>query len=64
MHPMPLAATPPRRDGSRQGVDGLEVGHRLMEAGEYELALKAYYRAGVGTSASTPMCCRPSARPI
>ncbi len=28
-----------------QGVDGLIVGHRLMEAGEYELALKAYYRA-------------------
>ncbi len=26
-------------------VDGLIVGHRLMEAGEYELALKAYYRS-------------------
>lgn len=26
-------------------VDGLVVGHRLMAAGEYELALKAYYRA-------------------
>lgn len=26
------------------GVDGLLVGHRLMAAGEYELALKAYYR--------------------
>ena len=25
--------------------DGLIVGHRLMEAGEYELALKAYLRA-------------------
>ena len=37
---------PPAVDGSRQGVDGLEVGHRLMAAGEYELALKAYYRAG------------------
>jgi tetratricopeptide (TPR) repeat protein len=37
---------PPAADGSRRGVDGLEVGHRLMEAGEYELALKAYYRAG------------------
>lgn len=36
---------PPAVDGSRQGVDGLEVGHRLMAAGEYELALKAYYRA-------------------
>lgn len=28
-----------------EAVDGLLVGHRLMEAGEYELALKAYYRA-------------------
>ncbi|WP_339108206.1 tetratricopeptide repeat protein [Thioclava sp. GXIMD4216] len=27
------------------GVDGLIVGHRLMAAGEYDLALKAYYRA-------------------
>ncbi|WP_341367081.1 tetratricopeptide repeat protein [Yoonia sp. BS5-3] len=26
-------------------VDGLTVGHRLMAAGEYELALKAYNRA-------------------
>lgn len=26
-------------------VDGLIVGHRLMSAGEYELALKAYLRA-------------------
>lgn len=30
---------------SGQDVDGLIVGHRLMEAGEYELALRAYYRA-------------------
>ncbi len=30
-------------DGS---IDGLIVGDRLMEAGEYELALRAYYRAG------------------
>jgi len=29
----------------KQSVDGLIVGHRLMAAGEYELALKAYYRA-------------------
>lgn len=36
---------PPPVDGSRRGADGLEVGHRLMEAGEFELALKAYYRA-------------------
>ncbi|MCX7287310.1 MAG: tetratricopeptide repeat protein [Rhodobacterales bacterium] len=32
-------------DASGKAVDGLLVGHRLMEAGEYELALKAYYRA-------------------
>ncbi len=32
-------------DASRDSVDGLTVGHRLMEAGEYELALRAYYRA-------------------
>lgn len=38
-------STPPAVDGGRQGVDGLEVGHRLMAAGEYELALRAYYRA-------------------
>ena len=34
----------PAADGSKAGVDGLLVGHRLMAAGEYELALKAYYR--------------------
>jgi Flp pilus assembly protein TadD len=28
-----------------EAVDGLTVGHRLMAAGEYELALKAYNRA-------------------
>jgi Flp pilus assembly protein TadD len=28
-----------------EAVDGLIVGHRLMAAGEYELALKAYLRA-------------------
>ena len=32
-------------DANGQGVDGLLVGHRLMEAGEYELALKSYLRA-------------------
>ncbi len=35
----------PVADASRASVDGLEVGHRLMAAGEYELALSAYYRA-------------------
>lgn len=28
-----------------ESVDGLIVGHRLMAAGQYELALEAYYRA-------------------
>ncbi|WP_054007605.1 tetratricopeptide repeat protein [Cypionkella psychrotolerans] len=32
-------------DSREQGVDGLLVGHRLMEVGEYELAMKAYLRA-------------------
>lgn len=37
--------TAPGFDTSKEGVDGLLVGHRLMEAGEYELALRAYLRA-------------------
>ena len=36
-------------DASGKGVDGMTVGHRLMEAGEHELALKAYLR-GAGES--------------
>ncbi len=28
-----------------ESVDGLTVGHRLMAAGEYQLALRAYHRA-------------------
>ncbi|MGB8814299.1 MAG: tetratricopeptide repeat protein [Paracoccaceae bacterium] len=32
-------------DARGDGVDGLLVGHRLMEAGEFELALRAYLRA-------------------
>jgi tetratricopeptide (TPR) repeat protein len=34
-------------DPRGESVDGLIVGHRLMAAGEYELALKAYARAAV-----------------
>ncbi|MFN3953608.1 MAG: tetratricopeptide repeat protein [Pararhodobacter sp.] len=41
--------TPDRLGGSGNAVaeaaDGLAVGHRLMAAGEYDLALRAYYRA-------------------
>ncbi|SDW14531.1 tetratricopeptide repeat protein [Litoreibacter albidus] len=37
---------PPTGDVTRlQSVDGLAVGHRLMAAGQFELALKAYLRA-------------------
>ena len=36
---------PPGVDLRAEAVDGLTVGHRLMASGEYELALKAYYRA-------------------
>ena len=41
--------TPPGADAGGTGVDGLLVGHRLMEAGEYELALRAYLRAASET---------------
>lgn len=36
---------PPAADARARGEDGLTVGHRLMAAGEHELALKAYLRA-------------------
>ena len=39
------ASGAPRVDASEQSVDGLVVGHRLMAAGEYELALDSYLRA-------------------
>ncbi|SHI65898.1 Tetratricopeptide repeat-containing protein [Shimia gijangensis] len=35
----------PTGTSNKQAVDGLEVGDRLMTAGEYELALDAYIRA-------------------
>ncbi len=38
-------APPPGTAVLRDGVDGMIVGDRLMEAGEYELALRSYYRA-------------------
>ncbi|MCU4655190.1 tetratricopeptide repeat protein [Roseibacterium sp. SDUM158016] len=44
----PLTSSDPDLPGLDTGgtsVDGLIVGHRLMESGEYELALRAYYRA-------------------
>lgn len=39
------ANRPPAVNAHEKGVDGLLVGHRLMAAGEYDLALKAYLRA-------------------
>ena len=39
------AFAPTGRPAFEQSVDGLIVGHRLMAAGEYELALKSYLRA-------------------
>lgn len=39
------AYAPVGRPAGAQAVDGLTVGHRLMKAGQYELALEAYYRA-------------------
>ncbi|MCB1368613.1 MAG: tetratricopeptide repeat protein [Rhodobacteraceae bacterium] len=38
-------APPPGTPVVRDAVDGLVVGHRLMAAGEYDLALSAYTRA-------------------
>ncbi len=35
----------PAVDPHGNAVSGLDVGHQLMAAGEYELALKSYYRA-------------------
>ena len=40
--PNPFA---PSVDPDGEAVDGMIVGHRLMEAGEYHLALEAYTRA-------------------
>ena len=38
---------PPGVDLSKQAVSGVEVGHRLMEAQQYELALEAFTRAAL-----------------
>lgn len=37
----------PGVDRSRQAVDGVEVGHRMIAAGEYELAIQAFTRAAL-----------------
>jgi Flp pilus assembly protein TadD len=43
---------PTGRADLADSVDGLIVGHRLMAAGEYELALKAYLRAAATQGAT------------
>ncbi|GFE51505.1 hypothetical protein So717_32580 [Roseobacter cerasinus] len=37
----------PGVDRTAEAVDGVEVGHRLIAAGEYELALKSFSRAAL-----------------
>lgn len=50
----PLAGGPypPGVDLKGQAEDGLEVGNRLMAAGEYELAMDAFTRAALDTGMS------------
>jgi tetratricopeptide (TPR) repeat protein len=48
-----LRNAPLNADAGSKGVDGLLVGHRLMEAGEYDLALRAYLR-GAAEQGMTP----------
>lgn len=43
---------PSGRVATGASVDGLTVGHRLMEAGEYDLALKSYLRAAAEQGAN------------
>lgn len=43
---------PNRVAKGEEAVDGLTVGHRLMAAGEYQLALDAYYRAAADQGAT------------
>ncbi|WP_425537452.1 tetratricopeptide repeat protein [Phaeobacter gallaeciensis] len=47
MHQDPASPWAPGVDTRKQAEDGLVVGHRLMDAGEYELALDAFTRAGL-----------------
>ena len=43
----------PGVDHSKQAVSGVEVGQRLMAAGEYELAIDAYTRAALDQGLTT-----------
>jgi Flp pilus assembly protein TadD len=53
--PRPEGPYAPPIDPAGEAVDGLVVGHRLMEAGEHELALEAFRRAAAqeGLTAET-----------
>ncbi len=53
-------------DARGKAVDGMTVGHRLMEAGEYELALKSYLRGagevGINVDVLSALARQPGAR--
>lgn len=51
--PEPDRTYAPAVDPSRDGVDGMVAGHRLVQAREYELALEAFRRAA-GRRGLTP----------
>ncbi|MFT4784257.1 MAG: tetratricopeptide (TPR) repeat protein [Paracoccaceae bacterium] len=45
LSPLGGGPRPDAAEDAADNVDGLVVGHRLMAAAEYDLALRAYYRA-------------------
>lgn len=55
MNSAPRSVYAPGVDPNSQSVDAMTVGHRLMQAGEYELALEAFQRAAArdGLNATT-----------
>ncbi|TMV08073.1 tetratricopeptide repeat protein [Ruegeria sediminis] len=50
---LPEGPYPPGVDPRGESVDGIEVGNRLMEAGEYELAINAFTRAALEQGMTT-----------
>lgn len=50
---LPQDPTPPGIDHRKDAVSGVEVGQRLMDAGEFELALDAYTRAALDEGMTT-----------
>ncbi|HBM60418.1 tetratricopeptide repeat protein [Salipiger marinus] len=53
LRPDPATPYAPALDPRGEAVDGLLVGHRLMQAGQYDLALDAFLRAA-GDQGLTP----------